>query len=94
MKITNRFLMATAIVLVVGGLSACGDDDGVASVAPVALVPGTDVPVTATTSSMQAQVFVKQVVETPTATAEVAEALELGDAVLANSDTDEPEPDA
>jgi hypothetical protein len=81
MKITNRFLMATAIVLVVGGLSACGDDDGVASVAPVALVPGTDVPVTATTSSMQAQVF-------------VAEALELGDAVLANSDTDEPEPDA
>jgi hypothetical protein len=91
MKISNRFLMATAVVLVAGGLSACGDDDGVT---PVALVPGTDVPVTATTTSLQAQVFVKQVVETPTATAEVADALELGDAVLATSETDEPEPDA
>ncbi len=79
-------LIAFAAVLTIG-LSACGSDSG------PRLVTGTDVPVTAVESSSGAAVFVKEVVATPTDTAEAAEPLELGDAVLATSDTDEPDSD-
>jgi hypothetical protein len=71
------------------GLSACGSD----STPAPQFVTGTDVPVAAVESSNGAAVFVKEVVATPIDTAEKAEPLELGDAVLATSDTDEPDSD-
>jgi hypothetical protein len=83
-----KLLMALTTSLGMG-LSACGSDN-----APVPqLVAGTDVPITATASSAGAAVFVKEVVATPIDTAEKAESLELGDAVLATSETDEPDGD-
>ncbi len=69
------------------GLSACGSDSG------PQFVSGTDVPLTAVATSSGASVFVKEVVATPIDTAEKVEPLELGDAVLATSDTDEPDSD-
>jgi hypothetical protein len=71
------------------GLSACGSD----STPAPQLVAGTDVPVTAVESSGGAAVFVKEVVATPIETADAAEPLELGDAVIATSDADEPDSD-
>jgi uncharacterized lipoprotein YmbA len=71
------------------GLSACGSDSDPASL----FVAGTNVPITATATSSGAAVFVKEVVATPIETAEITEPLELGDAVLATSETDEPESD-
>jgi hypothetical protein len=79
------FVLLTAAVSL--GLSACGSDNG------PALVAGTNVPIAATETSSGAAVFVKEVVATPIETAEQAEPLELGDAVLATSDTDEPDSD-
>jgi hypothetical protein len=70
------------------GLSACGSDN-----AAPQFVTGTDVPVTAVATSAGAALFVKEVVATPIETADKAEPLELGDAVLATSDTDEPDSD-
>jgi hypothetical protein len=83
-----KLLIALTAVISVG-LSACGSDS-----APVPqFVAGTDVPISATASSAGAAVFVKEVVAIPTDTAEKAESLELGDAVLATSETDEPDGD-
>lgn len=82
----------TAASLAVGALilSACGggggDDTTVAADPPVA---GTDVPVSATTSSAGAIAFMKSVAATKDDT---ALPLVAGDAVLATSDTDEPDP--
>lgn len=70
-------------------LAACG---GGGSSPPVANDPpdtGTQVPVSATSSSTGAVAFVKSVAATRDDT---AEPVTVGDAVLATSDTDEPEP--
>jgi uncharacterized lipoprotein YmbA len=81
------FIALTAVMSL--GLSACGSD----SAPPSLFVTGTDVPLTAVASSTGAAVFIKEVVATPIDIAEKAEPLELGDAVLATSDSDEPDPD-
>jgi hypothetical protein len=82
-------LIALIIATLSFGLSACGSDSEPSS----PFVAGTNVPVTATETANGAAVFVKEVVATPIATAESAEPLELGDAVLATSETDEPDSD-
>lgn len=71
-------------------LAACGGGGvgGIAEVPSEPLVSGTDVPVSATTSSSGAIAFVRSVIGM---TSETADPLVLGDAVLATSDTDEPE---
>jgi hypothetical protein len=75
-------------------LSACGDSSvttaAIASVPTpgVALVPGTGVPIAATTSISGAISFIGTVV----AGGENSEEIELGDALLATSDADEPDP--
>jgi len=78
----------------VGGallLAACGGGSG--DGAPTGPVPpgsaGTDVPASATTSSAGAFAFVKSVAATSDDT---ALPLAVGDAALAASDTDEPDP--
>jgi hypothetical protein len=83
-----KVLIALTAVISIG-LSACGSD----STPAPQFVTGTDVPVTAVESSSGAGVFVKEVVATPIDIAEKAEPLELGDAVLATSDADEPDSD-
>ena len=73
-------------------LVACGSSDSLpaATVPPViSVVPGTDVPVSATTSSTGAAEFVKTVVAS---SADTAEPLVVGDAVLSTTDTEEPDP--
>ena len=67
-------------------LSACGG--GGSGAAPVAN-NGTDVPQSAMTSSAGAIAFMKGVAAS---SSDTAEPLRVGDAVLATSDTDEPDP--
>ncbi|HSH92053.1 MAG TPA: hypothetical protein VK996_18860 [Ramlibacter sp.] len=71
-------------------LAACGGGGGSE---PVAVtdppVVGTDIPVSATTSSAGALAFVKLVAS---ASSNTADPLVAGDAVLATSETDEPDP--
>jgi hypothetical protein len=67
-------------------LTACGG--GGSSEAPIA-DNGTDVPQSATTSSAGAIAFMKSVAASSSNT---AEPLRVGDAVLATSDADEPDP--
>lgn len=68
-------------------LAACGGGGGSgAPVDPVA--SGTDIPVSATTSSAGAFTFVNGVAST---TDNTAEPLVVGDATLATSETDEPD---
>ena len=68
-------------------LAACGGGGGSgAPVDPVA--SGTDIPVSATTSSAGAFTFVNDVAST---TDNTAEPLVVGDATLATSETDEPD---
>jgi hypothetical protein len=83
-----KVLIALTAVMSLG-LSACGSDSAPAP----QFVTGTDVPLTAVATSSGASVFVKEVVATPIDTAEKADPLELGDAALATSDTDEPDSD-
>jgi hypothetical protein len=76
---------ATALLL-----TACGGGDGGGP--PVdadPTVPGTEVPLSATTSSAGALAFVKRVAASSDDT---AAPIAVGDAVLASSDTDEPDP--
>lgn len=68
-------------------LAACGGGGGSLPVDP--LVSGTDIPVSATTSSAAAFAFVNGLASSPDNT---AEPLTVGDATLATSDTDEPDP--
>jgi hypothetical protein len=71
-------------------LAACGGGGGGA--APAVADPpftGTDVPSSATHSSAGALAFVKSVAA---AANDSAEPISLGDAVLATSDSDEPDP--
>jgi hypothetical protein len=81
----------TAVTMAIAGmlLAACGGgSDGDGGTADP-LVAGTDVPVSATTSSAGAFAFVKSVAATSSNT---AEPIVVGDAVLATSNTDEPDP--
>jgi hypothetical protein len=68
-------------------LAACGGGGGGGNNDP--LVSGTDVPTSATTSSAGAFAFGQSVAATSDNS---AEPLVLGDAVLATSETDEPDP--
>ena len=72
-------------------LAACGGGGGGSP--PVAMtdppVAGTDIPLSATTSSAGALAFVKLVASSDNTT---ADPLVTGDAVLATSETDEPDP--
>ena len=75
-------------------LAACGDGGSLPGAGgPIAEVDpkisGTDVPTSATTSAAGAFTFVKTVVES---SADAQEPLVLGDAVLATTDTEEPDP--
>ncbi|MDF2465129.1 MAG: hypothetical protein K0Q43_3364 [Ramlibacter sp.] len=75
---------AGALVLV-----ACGGGGGGVPVATDPPVAGTDVPASATSSSAGAIAFVKSVAASSDNT---AAPLAVGDAMLATSDTDEPDP--
>lgn len=75
--------LATALLL-----AACGGGGDTVVADP--FVEGTDVPLSATTSSAGALAFVKRVAATSDNT---AEPLRVGGAVLATSDTDEFDPD-
>jgi ABC-type phosphate transport system substrate-binding protein len=82
-----------AVCAVVLGLAACGDGSSLPSTGnPAAatdpLIPGTDVPTSATTSAAGATAFVKTVVAS---SAETTEPLQLGEVVLATTDTEEPD---
>ena len=71
-------------------LAACGGGGGGAPPAVAdPLIAGTGVPSSATTSSAGALAFVRRVA----ADNSNAEPIAVGDAVLATSDTDEPDPD-
>jgi hypothetical protein len=83
----NKTAIAAAGLL----LAACGgggDGSGASPAAPT-FVGGTDVPVSATLSADGAYAFVAQVAATRD---DGAEPLLVGDATLANSETDEPRP--
>jgi hypothetical protein len=69
-------------------LAACGGGGGEAPVQAPPVVTGTDIPVSATTSSEGAFTFVNSVAS---ATDNMAEPLVVGDATLASSETDEPD---
>ena len=82
---------ATAAAVTGGGVAVAA----VATPAPPTvnsdpnMMSGTDVPLSATTSSAGAMEFVKQVAATSD---NKAEPIRVGDAVLATSNTDEPDP--
>jgi hypothetical protein len=82
-------LSELAFVGVAGALLLAGCGGGGAGTSPVLDTPGppSGVPSAATTSSAGALAFVKAV-----AASNDAEPIPLGDAVLATSDTDEPDP--
>ena len=93
-----KALRPTLLVAALALLVACGGTNDFAKVGttgggagggPTAagFVDGTDVPLTATTSSNGATAFANSLVTA--GTSETAEPLVLGDAVLATSDTDE-----
>ncbi len=84
--VKNRFWALGAGVAL---LAACGGGGGGGSSAPVdPVVGGSDIPVSATTSSAGAFTFVNGVASAPDNT---AEPLVVGDATLATSETDEPD---
>jgi uncharacterized lipoprotein YehR (DUF1307 family) len=95
MKTLMKMRMPLAACAMALSLVACGDGSSLPSGGnnpPTAttdpLVPGTDVPTSATTSAAGATAFVKMVVES---SAETAEPLQLGEVVLATTDTEEPD---
>ncbi len=88
----SRVAVAAAACALV--MTACGggDGEGIVSGTPVAgdpAVPGSDVPLSATTSPAAALAFVKGVAVT---TSDTADPITVGNAVLATSETDEPDP--
>ncbi|NJS35184.1 MAG: hypothetical protein HC765_00115 [Brachymonas sp.] len=89
MKFSHLMLALSASVV----LAACGSGNNTTESPPnvvpgVALVPGTDVPISATQSSAAAIDFVSQVVALGEANTQ--DPLVLGDALLAFSDIDDP----
>lgn len=97
---SNRLHLAVAAAVV--GLVACGGDDsepvagapgtpgGPGGGGGVPLVPGTGVPVAATTDFQAATEFVASIVNA--GGSETAEPLAVGDVTLASSETAEPDP--
>ena len=84
------YLRTPALLLAAGLLlAACGGGGGGSATDATALLPGTEVPGSATASASGATDFVTSVVN---ANSETAEPLVLGDAALATSETDEPRP--
>lgn len=81
---THLSLAAGALLL-----AACGGGGGDGGTAPTEPVAGTQVPTSATTSSAGAFTFVR---DTAATSDNSAEPLVVGDAVLATSETDEPDP--
>ncbi len=78
-------------VIAVSVLAACGSSgDSAPPVVVNPFVPGTDVPLTATTSSTGAADFIKGIVAA--GGSESTDPLVAGDAMLAVSETDEPDP--
>jgi hypothetical protein len=71
-------------------LAGCGGGGGSGTMVTDPFVAGTDVPLSATTSSAGALAFVKRVAATSD---NRAEPIRVGGAVLATSDTDESDPD-
>ena len=92
MKLTlSRLALASLAISAAALISACGSGGGTDAVAQfIPLSPGTDVPLTATQTSVQAIDFVRMVVSKGEADADTA--LVVGDVVLATSETDDPEP--
>lgn len=84
----TRGMLCMCIVAM--GITACGGSSSlpVAQAPMDPLIAGTDVPTSSTTTAAGAAVFVKMVVES---SANAAEPLVLGDAVLATTDTEEPD---
>jgi hypothetical protein len=72
-----------------GGGGSGGGGGGGAAPADPNMMSGTDVPLSATTSSAGAMEFVKRLAATSDNS---AEPIRVGDAVLATSNTDEPDP--
>lgn len=89
MKKSSTTLKASLLTIaVLGFLTACGSSGNETPVVVVnPFVTGTDVPITATTSSAGATDFIKGIVTA--GGSESTEPLVAGDAVLAASDTDE-----
>jgi len=86
----NLGMRIAGLVGVAALLSACGGGGGGDSAVPVdPPVAGSDVPLSATTSSAAALAFVRTVAATSDNT---ATPITVGDATLATSDTDEPDP--
>jgi ABC-type glycerol-3-phosphate transport system substrate-binding protein len=82
-----KFLQITAAALL---LAACGGGGGGGTPTPTdPVVGGTEVPVSATQSSQGAFTFVSSVAAAPN---DSGEPLVVGDATLATSDTEEPQP--
>lgn len=86
---TSTHLKAVPAALFLLLLSACGGGGGDGGINVSGNVPGTDIPQSATTSSAGAVAFAKAVAATKDDT---ASPLVVGDAVLATSETDEPDP--
>lgn len=89
LQIRRSHASAVAAATLVAACFGGGDDDGPTPPVMPPVVSGTDVPVSATNSSTGAFAFVSSVAA---AASESAEPLTVGDAVLATSETDEPDP--
>jgi hypothetical protein len=83
-KLFSRSLALIAITAGALGLAACGSSNNAES-----LISGTDLPQTITTQPARVISFANS---TQAATSDSAEPLAVGDAVLATSETDEPDP--
>jgi hypothetical protein len=82
-----RRLAATAALATALGLAGCGG--GGDSSSPVALVPGTQVPQSATSSVAGVIAFLMELIA---GTSETTDPIAVGDAVLFTSETDDPTP--
>lgn len=87
MKLKPSTSLAVLMTLCAFALGGCGSSNSGGSAA-VALVPGTDVPVTATETTAGVISFANL---SSASTDESAEPIALGDAALAASETDEPD---
>lgn len=86
---TKKLTALSGAAVAASLLVACGGGGGDSGSAAQVNVPGSDIPQSATTSSAGAFAFVNGVASSRS---ETAEPLVAGDAVLATSETDEPDP--
>lgn len=84
-----RVLVAVSAAALVAACGGGGGGESLAAPAPVALVPGTSVPLAATTNATEASAFVSTLVA---AGGNGGEPLVLTGVVLATSETAEPRP--